>query len=90
MPRYQTRTGDSVLPGKPTHRCLMLLLMIMVVSCSSPGPPAATETVSEVTWSRIALPESVAASSLAAAANNLLVGGRGFGAPFSTDLPDRS
>src|SRR5688500_20017768 len=75
MPTHQTRTGDSV-PCRNTHRCLVVLLMIMAVSCSNPGPPAATETVSELSWSRIALPESVAASSLAAAADNLLVGGR--------------
>jgi hypothetical protein len=51
-------------------------MMIMVVSCSSPGPPAPTETVRELSRSRIALPESVAASSLASASAELLVGGR--------------
>ena len=76
MLRHQTRTGDSVPRRKLTHRCLVVLLMIMALSCSNPRPPAATETVSELSWSRIALPESVAASSLAAAADNLLVGGR--------------
>jgi hypothetical protein len=45
-------------------------------SCSSAEPPAPTETVRELSWSRIALPKSVAASSLAAASEALLVGGR--------------
>ena len=38
--------------------------------------PAATETVRELSWSQIALPESVAASSLSSMADDLLVGGR--------------
>jgi hypothetical protein len=76
MPSHQTRTGDSALARKLRYPSLVLLLMIIVISCSSPEPPAATETVRELSWSRIALPESVAASSLAAASDNLLVGGR--------------
>jgi hypothetical protein len=76
MPRHQTRTGGTTLPRRLANPCLMLLMMIMVVSCSLPGPPAPTETVQELSWSRIALPESVAASSLAAASEALLVGGR--------------
>jgi hypothetical protein len=50
--------------------------MIIVESCSGAEPPATTETARELSWSRIALPESVAASSLAAASEALLVGGR--------------
>jgi hypothetical protein len=55
---------------------VVLLMMILVVSCSSPRSPAPKETVQELGWTRIALPESFAASSLAAASGNLLVGGR--------------
>ncbi|HEX6759113.1 MAG TPA: hypothetical protein VF086_12015 [Propionibacteriaceae bacterium] len=76
MPRHQKHTGGATLPRKLANSCLVPLIMIMVVSCSSPGPPAPTETVRELSWSRIALPESVAASSLASAADELLVGGR--------------
>jgi len=67
MPRHQKRTGGATIPRKLANPCLVLLMMIMVVSCSSPGPPAPTETVRELSRSRIALPESVA---------ELLVGGR--------------
>jgi hypothetical protein len=77
MPRHQTQIGDSTISRKLLHPCLVLLMMILVVSCSSPGPPAPRETAHELGWSRIALPESVAASSLAPASGNLLVGGRG-------------
>jgi hypothetical protein len=76
MPRHQKRTGGATIPRKLANPCLVLLMMIMVVSCSSPGPPAPTETVRELSRSRIALPESVAASSLASASAELLVGGR--------------
>jgi len=76
MPRHQTHTGDGTISRKLLHPCAVLLMMILVVSCSSPQPPASKETVHELSWSRIALPESVAASSLAAASGNLLVGGR--------------
>jgi hypothetical protein len=76
MPRHPRRTGDATIPQKLIHPCVVLLLMIMVLSCSSPGPPVPTEEVRELSWSRISLPESVAASSLAAASDNLLVGGR--------------
>jgi hypothetical protein len=75
MPRHQTRTGDVTR----TQRLASLgaaLLMIIVGGCSSAGPPAPTETVRELSWSRIPLPESVAASSLADASEALLVGGR--------------
>jgi hypothetical protein len=76
MPRHQTHTGDSTISGKLLHPCLVLLMMILIASCSSPGPPAPQETVRELGWSRIASPESVAASSLVPASGNLLVGGR--------------
>jgi hypothetical protein len=76
MPRHQTRIGHSAMLRKLTQLRLVLLLMIMVVGCSSPEPPAATETVRELNWNRIALPESVAASSLATTSDKLLVGGR--------------
>jgi hypothetical protein len=76
MPRHQTRTGDSPICRKLLRLWLALLMMILVVSCSSSGPPAPQETVHELSWSRIALPESVAASSLVPASGNLLVGGR--------------
>ena len=58
MPRHQKHTGGATLPRKLANSCLVPLIMIMVVSCSSPGPPAPTETVRELSWSRIALPES--------------------------------
>jgi hypothetical protein len=45
-------------------------------ACSDTEPPARTEIVRELSWSRIALPASVAASSLATASEALLVGGR--------------
>jgi hypothetical protein len=64
MPRHQTHTGDSTISGKLLHPCLVLLMMILIASCSSPGPPAPQETVRKLGWSGIALPESVAASSL--------------------------
>jgi hypothetical protein len=76
MPRHQTQTGDSTISRKLLHPCLVLLMMILVESCSSPAPPAPQETVHELGWTRIALPESVAASSLVPASGNLLVGGR--------------
>ena len=76
MPRHQTHWGHVTIPRRLLQPCLLLLMMILVVSCSSPAPPAPKETVHELGWSRIALPESVAASSLAAASGTLLVGGR--------------
>jgi hypothetical protein len=75
MPMHQTRTGDSTISRKLLNPRLVLLMLILVVSCSRPDQPAPEETVRELAWSRIALPESVAASSLAAS-GNLLVGGR--------------
>lgn len=76
MPRHQKRTGGAPLPRKLAHPCLVLLIMIMVASCSGPAPKGPTEAARELSWSRIALPESVAASSLAPASGALLVGGR--------------
>jgi hypothetical protein len=55
---------------------LALLVMIIFANCSDARPPAPTETVRELSWSQIALPESVAASSLTSIADDLLVGGR--------------
>ena len=52
------------------------LVMIIFANCSNAQPPAPTETVRELSWSQIALPESVAASSLSSMADDLLVGGR--------------
>ncbi|HET8915701.1 MAG TPA: hypothetical protein VFM91_08360 [Propionibacteriaceae bacterium] len=75
MPTHQTHTGDSTISPRLLPPCLVLL-MILIVSCSSPEPPAPRQTVQELGWSRIALPESVAASSLVAASGDLLVGGR--------------
>jgi hypothetical protein len=76
MPRHQKRTGGATILRKLAHPCLLLLIMIMVASCSGPRPEAPTEAARELSWSRIALPESVAASSLAPASGALLVGGR--------------
>ena len=76
MPRHQTRTGDATTTRRLGSLGVAALLMIIVGSCSSARPQAPTETVGELSWSRIALPESVAASSLAAAPEALLVGGR--------------
>ena len=75
MPRHQTRTGDATRARRLASLGAALLLII-VGGCSSAGPPAATETVRELSWSRITLPESVAVSSLADASEALLVGGR--------------
>ena len=55
---------------------LALLVMIILANCSDAQPPAPTPTVRELSWSQIALPESVAASSLSSMADDLLVGGR--------------
>ena len=55
---------------------LALLVMIIFANCSNAQLPAPTETVRELSWSQIALPESVAASSLSSMADDLLVGGR--------------
>jgi hypothetical protein len=76
MPRLPTRTGAATTPRRLATLGVALLLMIIFASCSSPRQPAPTETARELSWSRIALPESVAASSLSARANELLVGGR--------------
>ena len=76
MPRHQTRTGDATTTPGLAPLWAALLMMIMVASCSNAGPPAPNETVRELSWSRIALPKSVAASSLAPTSEGLLVGGR--------------
>jgi hypothetical protein len=55
---------------------LALLVMIILANCSDAQPPAPTPTVRELSWSQIALPKSVAASSLISMADDLLVGGR--------------
>ena len=71
MPRHQTRTGDATTTRRLGSLGVAALLMIIVGSCSSAGSQAPTETVRELSWSRIALPESVAASSLAAALGSI-------------------
>jgi hypothetical protein len=76
MPRHQTRTGDATIARRLGSLGAAGLFMIIVGSCSGAEPPTPTETVRELSWSRIALPESVAASSLAAVSEALLVGGR--------------
>jgi hypothetical protein len=76
MPRDLTRTGDATMTRGMALLWAALLMMIMVSSCSDAGPPAPPETARELSWSRIALPESVAASSLAPAPEVLLVAGR--------------
>jgi hypothetical protein len=76
MPRHLTRTGDATTTRGVASLWAALLMMIMVASCSDAGPPAPPETARELSWSRIALPESVAASSLAPASEVLLVAGR--------------
>jgi hypothetical protein len=50
-------------------------VMIISGSCSSPRQ-SAPKTVRDLSWTRIALPESVAASSLSASGGELLIGGR--------------
>ena len=76
MRKLPTRTGDATRFRRLAVLGIAALLMIIFASCSDPPAPAPTETVRELTWSRIALPESVAASSLASMADELLVGGR--------------
>jgi hypothetical protein len=75
MPRHQTQTRDGTTPRALAYLSATLLMMIMVAGCSATGPPAPTETVRELSWSRIALPESLVASSLAPTSEALLVGG---------------
>ena len=70
------RTGGAPIPRMLALIVGALLLMIIFVSCGTSGPPVPTETVRELTWTPIALPESVAASSLARTTGELLVGGR--------------
>ena len=76
MRKLPTRTGDATRFRRLAVLGIAALLMIIFASCSNPPAPAPTETVRELTWSRIALPGSVAASSLASMADELLVGGR--------------
>ena len=76
MPRDLTRTGDATMTRGMALLWAALLMMIMVASCSDAGPPAPPEKARELSWSRIALPESVAASSLAQASEAVLVAGR--------------
>jgi hypothetical protein len=76
MRKLPTRTGDATRFRRLAVLGIAALLMIIFASCSNPSAPAPTETVRELSWSRIALPESVGASSLASMADELLVGGR--------------
>ena len=76
MRRHQTQTGDATTCRRLISLAAAALLMIIVASCSNAESPAPTDTVRELSWSRIALPESVAASTLAPASEALLVGGR--------------
>ena len=48
MPRHQTDTSDSRISRKLRRPVLVLLMMILIVSCASPGPPAEKETVHEL------------------------------------------
>ena len=66
------RTGDTTTPLRLVIVGLTLLLTI-ATGCSE---PSAKESVRGLTWSRIPLPATVAASSLAVTAGGLLVGGR--------------
>ena len=75
MRRHQTRTGDPTIARRLVSLGAAALFMIIVGSCSGAEPPAPTEKARELSWSRIALPESVAASSLATASQELLVAG---------------
>jgi hypothetical protein len=75
MPRHQTRTGHATTTRGLASLGAALLIMIMVASCSDAGPPTPRETTHELSWSRIALPESVVASSLAPTSEALLMGG---------------
>jgi hypothetical protein len=76
MRKLPTRTGDATRSRRLAVLGFAALLMIIFASCSNPPTPAPTETVRELSWSRIALPESVSASSLTSMVDELLVGGR--------------
>ena len=76
MRRLPTRTGSAMNSRRLFFLPLALLVMIIFANCSHAQPPTPTETVRELSWSQIALPESVAASSLSSMADDLLVGGR--------------
>lgn len=71
MPRPSIRDGGATTPLRPVIVCLTLLLTI-ATGCSEP----ASEKIADLNWSRVALPAGIAASSLAASASALLVGGR--------------
>jgi hypothetical protein len=76
MRRLPTRTGDATTLRRPAFLSVALLLMIIVFgSCSGPQAPAPTETVRELNWTQIPLPDSAAASSLTPRVDELLVGG---------------
>jgi hypothetical protein len=76
MRRLPTRTGDATTLRRLAFLGVAMLVMIILGSCSGPQAPAPAETVRERNWSRIPLPDSVAASSLMPQADELLVGGR--------------
>jgi hypothetical protein len=76
MRRLPTRTGDAPNSRRLALLGVALLVMIIFASCSNAQPPVPTETVRELSWSRITLPAPVAASSLTSMADDLLVGGR--------------
>jgi hypothetical protein len=79
MRKLPTRTRLATGSRRLAVLGIAALLMIIFASCSTPPVPAPTATVRELSWSRITLPESVAASSLASMADELLVGGRASG-----------
>jgi hypothetical protein len=76
MRRLPTCTGGAMNSRRLFFLGLALLVMIILANCSDAQPPAPTQTVRELSWSQIALPKSVAASSLTSMADDLLVGGR--------------
>jgi hypothetical protein len=76
MRRLPTRIGDATTLRRLAFLAVAMLLVIIFGSCSGPQAPAPAETVRELSWSRIPLPDSVAASSLMPQADELLVGGR--------------
>jgi hypothetical protein len=75
MRRHATGTSRATTRRRLASLGATMLLLITVASCSNSRQPAQTQTVRELSWTQIALPESVAASSLAAASQELLVAG---------------
>jgi len=77
--------ADKITPVMPSpsavvHRLqrwltVAVVTMFVVTGCREPAPPT-TPHVAELTWTRIALAEGIAPSSLASAGPSLLVGGR--------------